>query len=225
MLGFSVRQASYCVSCQFDLRCSPFALRQALSTTVIPSGAKRSGGTCSLEDKRRYCSFESNFSRRRSKPGMTLLYHLRRQFAYEFWANAEVLRALSALADPPSTTVRRMAHIVAAQWLWLDRLQKHPQRCAVWPEFRLAECSTQMQAAAAAWQTYLERLTDDDLAIGCDYTNSKGEVWRNKIVDVISHLLLHSAYHRGQIASDVRQAGGVPAYTDYIHAARQDLLA
>ncbi len=30
--------------------------------------------------------------------------------------------------------------------------------------------------------------------------------------------------HRGQVASDVRASGGVPAYTDYIHALRQGLI-
>jgi len=35
---------------------------------------------------------------------------------------------------------------------------------------------------------------------------------------------MHSTYHRGQIASAVREAGGAPAYTDYIHAVRQGLI-
>jgi len=38
------------------------------------------------------------------------------------------------------------------------------------------------------------------------------------------HVTIHSAYHRGQIASDVRSAGQEPAYTDYIHAVRQRFL-
>jgi len=39
--------------------------------------------------------------------------------------------------------------------------------------------------------------------------------------DILTHVLLHSAYHRGQIAVDLRAAGLTPAYTDYIHAVRQ----
>ena len=31
------------------------------------------------------------------------------------------------------------------------------------------------------------------------------------------HVIMHSAYHRGQIAADVRAAGLTPAYTDFIH--------
>jgi uncharacterized damage-inducible protein DinB len=33
-------------------------------------------------------------------------------------------------------------------------------------------------------------------------------------------VVIHSAYHRGQIAADVRAAGHEPAYTDFIHATR-----
>ena len=46
----------------------------------------------------------------------------------------------------------------------------------------------------------------------------------HQIVQTTTHVVIHSAYHRGQIASDVRASGGVPAYTDYIHAVRQGLI-
>ena len=42
--------------------------------------------------------------------------------------------------------------------------------------------------------------------------------------DILTHVLLHSAYHRGQIASQVRAGGEQPAYTDFIHAVRQGLI-
>jgi uncharacterized damage-inducible protein DinB len=44
------------------------------------------------------------------------------------------------------------------------------------------------------------------------------------VEEILTHLVIHSAYHRGQIASDLRAAGQEPAYTDYIHAVRQGLL-
>ena len=55
------------------------------------------------------------------------------------------------------------------------------------------------------------------------YTNSRGEAWTSTVEEILTHVVIHSAYHRGQIASDVRASGGVPAYTDYIHAVRQRL--
>jgi len=44
------------------------------------------------------------------------------------------------------------------------------------------------------------------------------------VADVLTHVVLHSAYHRGQIASLIRSGGDAPAYTDFIHAARQGLI-
>ena len=56
------------------------------------------------------------------------------------------------------------------------------------------------------------------------YKNSKGEAWNSTVQDVLTHVLMHSAYHRGQIAGQVRAGGETPAYTDFIHAARQGLI-
>ncbi len=155
---------------------------------------------------------------------MTLLSHLRHQFDYEFWANRQVLRSLTSLSEPPPPTIKLLNHVIAAQWLWLDRLQQNRQRIAVWPQLSLAECRTHLHELESAWQSYLGGLSEDELASRCSYTNSKGEVWENKVLDILSHLLLHSAYHRGQIALEVRRSGNTPAYTDYIHAVRQGLL-
>jgi uncharacterized damage-inducible protein DinB len=44
------------------------------------------------------------------------------------------------------------------------------------------------------------------------------------VQDVLTHVVLHSAYHRGQIASLMRAGGAVPAYTDFIHAVRQGFV-
>ncbi len=63
-----------------------------------------------------------------------------------------------------------------------------------------------------------------DLARVVNYKNSKGENWRSLEDDIVQHVIMHSAYHRGQIATDMRAAGFTPAYTDFIHALRQGLV-
>lgn len=74
------------------------------------------------------------------------------------------------------------------------------------------------------WRKYLAELAPDDLAKTVSYKNSKGEPWTSTVEDVVTHVLLHSAYHRGQIASFMRANGDTPAYTDFIHAVRQGLI-
>jgi len=155
---------------------------------------------------------------------MTLVTHLQRQFEYEFWAGGEEVRVLSGLPDPPSSAVRLLAHLIGGQMLWLDRLQGQPSRITVWPDLSLTDCVAKLKESKAGWRSYVDGLSDNALTACCHYTNSKGEVWENSVLDILSHVLLHSAYHRGQIALEIRRSGQTPGYTDYIHAVRQELL-
>jgi hypothetical protein len=68
-----------------------------------------------------------------------------RMFAYDDWANRECLAAMGAAKSISADTLARMAHILSAQKLWLERIQKQPQSMKVWPTSTLEEC----QALAA----------------------------------------------------------------------------
>lgn len=155
---------------------------------------------------------------------MTVLDQLRRQFRYDSWANREELRTLSALPAPPEQAVRLLTHVIAAQWLWLDRLQKAPQRTAVWPDLALSGCEAQLQQLEEAWQNYLGALSESELDRLCEYKNSKGEPWTNSVLDILNQLMFHAAHHRGQISQEIRRSGAVPAPVDYIHAVRKGLI-
>jgi uncharacterized damage-inducible protein DinB len=154
---------------------------------------------------------------------MNLTDHLHRQFAYDEWANQEVLAALRTnSADDRS--LRLMAHIVAAERLWLERLQQRPQSMRVWPEPDLALCEAEAAEMSRLWVEYLDSSAAADLSQTVSYKNSKGEPWSNTILDILTHVVMHSAYHRGQIASHMREYGQTPAYTDFIHGVRQGLV-
>lgn len=157
---------------------------------------------------------------------MGLLEHLRRQFAYDAWANREVLTGLRASANPLATARPRqlLAHILSAERLWLERIRNQPQSLPVWLEFSLEQCETQIDELAQLWRDFLGHLSDAELSQNVTYKNSKGEPWSSTVEDILTHVMLHSAYHRGQIASQVRAGGEHPAYMDFIHAARQGLI-
>ena len=157
---------------------------------------------------------------------MDLLEHLRRQVEYDAWANGEVLTAMTAggTGSGSAQPLKRLAHILSAERLWLDRLGQQPQSLPVWPEFSVAQCYAQMAELARTWREYFGGLSSAGLAEQITYKNSKGEPWTSTVQDVLTHVVMHSAYHRGQIASLVRAGGGTPAYTDFIHAVRQGLI-
>jgi uncharacterized damage-inducible protein DinB len=148
---------------------------------------------------------------------------LLRLFAYDHWANRECVRAMQA-GSLPEKTVGRIAHILAAEKVWLDRMRRVPQGIAVWPKLTLEQCLTLADEIAAGWKEFLVGLAGNGLAEVVEYKNSKGELWKSRVEDVLLHVVMHSAYHRGQIALEMRAAGMEPAYTDFIHAVRQELI-
>jgi uncharacterized damage-inducible protein DinB len=155
---------------------------------------------------------------------MDLLEHLRRQFAYDAWANREVLSGLRASPHPPTRSLQLLAHILSAERLWLERIRRQPQTLPVWPDFTLGQCEAQITDIQRLWREFLGRQSHAGLPEKIAYKNSKGEQWASTVEDDLTPELLHSAYHRGQIASHVRAGGEPPAYTDYIHAVRQGLI-
>jgi uncharacterized damage-inducible protein DinB len=175
---------------------------------------------------------------------VNLADYLRRQFSYDEWANKEVLAAIRAAGggDPRSaehsSTERRstgessandrslqlMSHILAAERVWLERLKQQPQSVPVWPEPDLAQCEAEAATLGGLWLEFLDLITAGDVSQSISYKNSKGEPWTSTIVDVLTQVVLHSAYHRGQIASHMRAHGQTPAYTDFIHGVRQGLV-
>jgi uncharacterized damage-inducible protein DinB len=151
-----------------------------------------------------------------------------RMFAYDHWANRECLAAMRAAGSVSADTVGRMAHILSAQKLWLERMRKQPQSMPVWPSSTLEDCMALAEQMSSAWRNYLTqlgmRLPPGSLDDQVEYRNSKGESWSSRVEDMLTHVLLHSAYHRGQIALQMRASGAEPAYTDFIHAVRQGFV-
>jgi uncharacterized damage-inducible protein DinB len=155
---------------------------------------------------------------------MNVIERLNRELAYNAWANREVLRSLLAARPVPERAAAVMAHVIGAEWLWLRRLGHPSPPMEVWPALRLTECEGQLRELSQAWQAYLCGLTPESLGQQIRYRNSKGEDWANTVADVLTHVVLHSSYHRGQIASLLGRAGEAAAYSDYIECVRRGYL-
>ena len=157
-----------------------------------------------------------------SEPAPGIAYYAR-LLRYDVWANRETVASLRQ-HTAPEKAVRWMGHIVGAGTLWLARLEDAPPKLAVWPELDLDQCDEGIDRLAKAWPRYLQTLTPADLDDGVGYRNSLGEYWTSTVADILTHVAMHGAYHRAQIAAAVREGGGAPAYTDFIHATRQQLV-
>jgi uncharacterized damage-inducible protein DinB len=153
----------------------------------------------------------------------TEIARFRRLLEHDGWAN---LAALAALREGPAPdrAIAWLAHIIGAERLWIARLRQEPAAMPVWPELDLETCAKELAELQGEWMRCLEVLEEDGLDDGVAYRNSRGEFWTSTVGDILIHAVLHAAYHRGQIAAAIRQAGGTPPYTDYIHAVRSGLI-
>jgi uncharacterized damage-inducible protein DinB len=151
---------------------------------------------------------------------------LERMVAYDRWANGEALASLERMPSPPPDGVRLLAHVVGAQAGWLRRLGVPNDFAGPWAEADLA-------ALREAWSTALPALWEalwrdpgaSDPAREVSYRTTKGEAFRSTVADILTHVVIHGAHHRGQIARCVREGSGAPASTDFILAARTGAVA
>jgi uncharacterized damage-inducible protein DinB len=143
-----------------------------------------------------------------SAPLDSLFRHLR-------WADEEVLTALRS-APPHASALELFAHVVGAEETWLARLEQRAPRAPVWPDLSLDEAARLATTVHASLAEWLERADDAALEAEMAYTNSAGQRFTTRALDIVMHVMLHGAYHRGQIALLIRQAGAVPAPTDYV---------
>ena len=143
--------------------------------------------------------------------------HLRRLLAHLAWADDRAHDALAAASLTQAAEAMALyAHVLAAEHLWLARLQQRPAEVEVWPT--LTEPETRALAAAnrRGLTDFLAALGPADLTRQVRYVNTKGEAYESSVEDILLHVCLHGAYHRGQVAWLLRRAGAVPAPTDYI---------
>ena len=148
-------------------------------------------------------------------------------FAYNRWANERTLEPVSALTGEeygrtlggsfPSVK-GTLAHIYAAEWIWLERWQgRSPRGLPAGDEVpTLEELRKKWRAVEDGQREFLRGLSEDRMARAVSYVNVKGETWTYRLEEMLVHLVNHSTYHRGQVATMLRQLGKTPEPTDYL---------
>ena len=150
--------------------------------------------------------------------------HFKKLFHWNDWANREALASMSG-SQLNGEALKTLSHIVSAEHLWIDRINGRVSAMPVWPSLSTQQCLTEIGRLRDIWEGLLKKLTGAELERSVSYTNTKGEPFTSTVGEIIAHVLFHGAYHRGQIAREVRKGGATPALTDYIHAVRTGVLS
>jgi uncharacterized damage-inducible protein DinB len=156
-----------------------------------------------------------------------LMIPLLHQIQYNRWANHRILDAVSQLSPEEFTrnlessfsSIRdTLVHILWAEWLWLERWQgKSPQESFDPGHFPSVHSIRQPWADIEVNQVrFLEQLAPGQEKQRLPYTNQRGEKWEYSLAQMVQHVTVHSAYHRGQVTTLLRQLGRIPPMTDYL---------
>jgi len=148
-------------------------------------------------------------------------------FAYNRWANSRTLEPVSKLTvEEFSRTLggsfpsvrETLAHIYAAEWIWLERWHgRSPRGLPTGQEVPTIEVLREKWGPVeSACREFVDGVAEPRLAEVIRYVNVKGETWEYPLSEMMVHVVNHSSYHRGQAANMLRQLGKAPLSTDYL---------
>jgi uncharacterized damage-inducible protein DinB len=150
-------------------------------------------------------------------------------FNYNYWARDRQLQACAGLTEEeflrplgnsfPSLR-DTLTHLLAVEWLWLERWRGRSPRALLAPEEfpTLTALSQRWQTVEREMRGYVATVSEDALERTVPYINFKGETWTYNLWRMMMHLLNHQSYHRGQVTTLLRQLGIQPPQVDFLFA-------
>ena len=96
-----------------------------------------------------------------------------------------------------------------AEDAWWQRLKLAEQILPAGDDFNglFSELQKKLNQQSATWQDWVDGATETQLAHVFAYQNSKKELFKQPVYEMLVHLFNHGTYHRGQIITLLRQLG------------------
>jgi uncharacterized damage-inducible protein DinB len=151
-----------------------------------------------------------------------MIAELSRLFEYTRWADRRVLSLLERSGGEPERSQTLLAHVLNAERIWLLRIEGvDTTSMEIWPALSLGECRALASQNEEAYTSYLAAISEEEHARPVRYRNQTGAEFVTTVSDILTHVALHGAYHRGQIAAVLRAHGTAPISTDFIAFVRE----
>ncbi|WP_139999800.1 DinB family protein [Paenibacillus paridis] len=147
---------------------------------------------------------------------------IKRMMDHLYWADGRILDALAENETKNKDLLKLVRHVAVAEQVWLSRLQgKGSAQYSLWKEAEdLTEIQSMFEENAKQYRVYIEGLKESELDEMVDYENQSGVPFQTSVRDILSQVLLHGQYHRGQINQALRIELAEPVQVDYITFAR-----
>src|SRR5258706_16269943 len=142
--------------------------------------------------------------------------HFTKLYEHLAWADKRVLESLRGSHSVLKRDLDLYSHILGSEHVWLSRIKGTTAKFAVWPTLTLDECQRLSDENTAAFEDLISKLTEGGRETPITYRNSVGDQFTSTLEDILTHVSLHGAYPRAQIAASIRAAGDTPSATDYM---------
>jgi len=152
---------------------------------------------------------------------MESISRVRSLFEYNAASNGKSLEF--ALANPSSggRAAKLVAHLIGADRMWLSRLELELEAPEpdMWPDIAENILADELDAVSGHWSRLLAGLSDEQLTSKKSYINIKGQEVAKQVQDILTTVLIHASYHRGQVAVLAGGDGVQAPSIDYIFSA------
>ena len=148
---------------------------------------------------------------------------------YHHWATNLIVSAVRALTPEQFTqdlgssfpSVREtLVHVFTADRAWLGRLEgQAPPRANAGEFADLASLLEVWEPVLTRWPIVVASLGDPGRLI--EYKSFAGDPFSNTLGQVVRHVVNHGTYHRGQVATMLRQLGAQAVSSDLISFYRE----
>ena len=146
---------------------------------------------------------------------MNTVEHLRDLFRYDDWANHQILDALRVQTSARSLQI--LAHLLITKQEYFERLSgKDSTGFDFWPDLDLDGCENLWASTHTNYTSLLDGADESLLERAASYKTSEGVPYENTYRELLTHVLLHSSIHRGNIVLKMREDGLEPPKIDYI---------
>ena len=152
---------------------------------------------------------------------------LRTLVEFNYWARDRMLDSATVLTAAQfvqpmgnsfSSVRDTLVHVYSAEWVWYMRWQgtspTEPLKPQDYPD--LVTVTAEWRDLEGRIRAFVDSLDDEGVTREIDYTQMNGQAFRSPIWQMVQHVVNHGTYHRGQVATLLRQLGAKAASTDLI---------
>ena len=148
--------------------------------------------------------------------------YLRLLLDYHYWARDRLLEAVSLLTPEQFTrdlgssfrSVRdTLAHLYSAEWAWYQRW-RGTSPTALLPADQFPDVASLKNAWSeheAKMRAFLDSQDDEGIKRVHEFKMLNGMAASSPLWQMVTHVVNHGSYHRGQITTMLRQLGAQPA--------------